>query len=84
MADGLALRTGQDDGTEGSRKDTIERDERRLAELGRRTVEMLAIAHVFGEKLEVGKAVRIGQQAPAGVVVTTAYGTVVRGPALAA
>lgn len=49
-ADGSAMRSGQED---DSVKDTIERDERRLAELGKRTVEMYAISHIFTEHLEV-------------------------------
>ncbi|CAD7695139.1 unnamed protein product [Ostreobium quekettii] len=49
-ADGSAMRSGQED---ESVKDTIERDELRLAELGRRTVEMYAISHIFAEHLEV-------------------------------
>jgi len=49
-SDGLALRSGQED---DYRRDTIERDEKRLAELGRKTVEMYVIAHVFAEKLEI-------------------------------
>lgn len=52
-SDGLALRTGQDADGE-FRRDSVERDEKRLAELGKRTVEMYAIAHIFSEKLEVG------------------------------
>lgn len=28
-------------------KDSIERDERRLTELGRRTIEIFVLAHVF-------------------------------------
>ena len=38
------------EGDEG--KDHVERDERRLGELGRRTVEMFSMAHIFSE-LEV-------------------------------
>ncbi|CAM8921261.1 unnamed protein product [Rhodiola kirilowii] len=34
-------------------KDTIERDERRLTELGRRTVEIFVLAHIFSNKIEV-------------------------------
>ncbi|KAG2491763.1 hypothetical protein HYH03_009924 [Edaphochlamys debaryana] len=49
--DGLTLRSGQD-GDDG-RRDSIERDEKRLAELGRRTIEMFVIAHIFCEKLEI-------------------------------
>ena len=30
-------------------KDFVERDERRLGDLGRRTVEMFALAHIYGE-----------------------------------
>ena len=55
-ADGLALRSGIESGPEGeARRDSVDRDERRLGELGRKTVEMLAIAHIFCEKLEVGR-----------------------------
>uniref|UniRef100_A0A7N0URU6 MATH domain-containing protein n=1 Tax=Kalanchoe fedtschenkoi TaxID=63787 RepID=A0A7N0URU6_KALFE len=36
-----------------SSKDTIERDERRLTELGRRTVEIFVLAHIFSNKIEV-------------------------------
>ena len=49
--DGLTLRSGQDG--DDYRRDSIERDEKRLAELGRRTVEMYVICHIFTEKLEV-------------------------------
>lgn len=54
-ADGLALRSGgPESGPEGeARRDSVDRDERRLGELGRKTVEMLAIAHIFCDKLEV-------------------------------
>jgi hypothetical protein len=51
-ADGLALRGGGDELSE-LRRDALERDERRLAELGRRVVEMYALAHIFTEQLEV-------------------------------
>ncbi len=54
--EGLALRSGQDDsggGDASGRRDSMERDEQRLAELGRRTVEMYVISHVCSEKLEV-------------------------------
>ncbi|KAJ0937993.1 putative MATH/TRAF domain, Immunoglobulin-like domain-containing protein [Helianthus annuus] len=34
-------------------KDSIERDERRLTELGRRTVEIFVLAHIFSSKIEV-------------------------------
>ncbi|CAN1156897.1 TNF receptor-associated factor homolog 1b [Linum perenne] len=34
-------------------KDSIERDERRLTELGRRTVEIFVLAHIFNHKIEV-------------------------------
>lgn len=50
-ADTLAVRNAQD--SDDYSKDFVERDERRLAELGRRTVEMFALAHIFSE-LEVG------------------------------
>ncbi|GFR46380.1 hypothetical protein Agub_g7962 [Astrephomene gubernaculifera] len=49
--DGLTLRSGQDG--DDYRRDSIERDEKRLAELGRKTIEMFVIAHIFCEKLEV-------------------------------
>lgn len=52
-ADGLGLRSGCDEMSE-LRRDALERDEKRLAELGRRTVEMYALAHIFTESLEVG------------------------------
>lgn len=37
------------DGSSGEdfNKDSIERDERRLTELGRRTVEIFVLAHIF-------------------------------------
>lgn len=50
--DGLSLRSGQED---DYRRDSIERDEKRLAELGRKTVEMLVISHIITEKMEVGR-----------------------------
>ncbi|KAH7297241.1 hypothetical protein KP509_26G060700 [Ceratopteris richardii] len=34
-------------------KDTMERDERRLTELGRRTIEMFVLAHLFSNRVEV-------------------------------
>ncbi|GAV71203.1 MATH domain-containing protein [Cephalotus follicularis] len=34
-------------------KDSIERDERRLTELGRRTVEIFVLTHIFSNKIEV-------------------------------
>ena len=34
-------------------KDSIERDERRLTELGRRTLEIFVLAHIFSNKIEV-------------------------------
>ncbi|CAH1412308.1 unnamed protein product [Lactuca virosa] len=34
-------------------KDSIERDERRLTELGRRTIEIFVLAHIFSSKIEV-------------------------------
>ncbi|KAF5199398.1 Tnf receptor-associated factor-like protein [Thalictrum thalictroides] len=34
-------------------KDSIQRDERRLTELGRRTVEIFVLAHIFSNKIEV-------------------------------
>jgi hypothetical protein len=49
--DGLTLRSGQDG--DDYRRDSIERDEKRLAELGRKTIEMFVIAHIFCEKLEI-------------------------------
>lgn len=43
------------DGSSGEdcNKDSIERDERRLTELGRRTVEIFVLAHIFNHKIEV-------------------------------
>ncbi|KAJ8763313.1 hypothetical protein K2173_001451 [Erythroxylum novogranatense] len=34
-------------------KDSVERDERRLTELGRRTVEIFVLSHIFNHKIEV-------------------------------
>merc|ERR1719235_2139081 len=34
-------------------KDSVERDERRLCDLGRRTVEMFMLSHLFGSSIEV-------------------------------
>ena len=51
-ADGVGLRSGCDELSE-VRRDALERDEKRLAELGRRTVEMFALAHIITEQLEV-------------------------------
>lgn len=51
-ADGLGLRSGCDELSE-LRRDALERDEKRLAELGRKTVEMYALAHIFTERVEV-------------------------------
>ncbi|KAG8481050.1 hypothetical protein CXB51_025757 [Gossypium anomalum] len=44
-----------DDGNSGEdfNKDSIERDERRLTELGRRTVEIFVLSHIFSNKIEV-------------------------------
>ncbi|XWS39219.1 hypothetical protein CRYUN_Cryun18bG0031600 [Craigia yunnanensis] len=43
------------DGNSGEdfNKDSIERDERRLTELGRRTVEIFVLAYIFSNKIEV-------------------------------
>ncbi|KAK8467647.1 hypothetical protein PHAVU_007G129700 [Phaseolus vulgaris] len=43
------------DGSSGEdfNKDSIERDERRLTELGRRTLEIFVLAHIFSNKIEV-------------------------------
>ncbi|KAL6535244.1 hypothetical protein OROMI_026618 [Orobanche minor] len=43
------------DGSAGEEfnKDSIERDERRLTELGRRTIEIFVLAHIFSSKIEV-------------------------------
>ncbi|KAK8368223.1 hypothetical protein V6Z12_A01G026200 [Gossypium hirsutum] len=43
------------DGNSGGdfNKDSIERDERRLTELGRRTVEIFILSHIFSYKIEV-------------------------------
>jgi hypothetical protein len=51
-AEGLSLRSGCDELCE-VRRDALERDERRLAELGRRSVELYALTHIFTEQLEV-------------------------------
>ncbi|XP_058085604.1 TNF receptor-associated factor homolog 1b-like isoform X2 [Magnolia sinica] len=43
------------DGTSGEdfNKDSIDREERRLTELGRRTVEIFVLAHIFSNRVEV-------------------------------
>lgn len=50
-ADALTVRHGPE--TDDYNRDFIERDEKRLADLGRRTVEMYVIAHIIAD-LEVG------------------------------
>jgi hypothetical protein len=49
-SDALALRNAQD--VDDSNKGSVERDERRLADLGRRTVEMFGAAHIVEAQLE--------------------------------
>lgn len=44
---------GRNQGDDDYGKDSVDRDERRLAELGRRTVEMFVLSHVYTESLEV-------------------------------
>ncbi|KAK5840900.1 TNF receptor-associated factor homolog 1b-like isoform X1 [Gossypium arboreum] len=46
-------RTKDGNSEEDLNKDSIERDERRLTELGRRTVEIFVLAHIFSNKIEV-------------------------------
>eukprot|EP00245_Coleochaete_scutata_P005086 TRINITY_DN18369_c0_g1_i1.p1 TRINITY_DN18369_c0_g1~~TRINITY_DN18369_c0_g1_i1.p1 ORF type:complete len:1405 (-),score=316.78 TRINITY_DN18369_c0_g1_i1:316-4530(-) len=46
-------RTKDGGATDELGKDSVERDERRLAELGRRTVEMFVLAHLFSSRVEV-------------------------------
>ncbi|XVF62943.1 hypothetical protein PTKIN_Ptkin09bG0049400 [Pterospermum kingtungense] len=46
-------RTKDGNSGEDFNKDSIERDERRLTELGRRTVELFVLAHIFSNKIEV-------------------------------
>ncbi|XP_042517942.1 TNF receptor-associated factor homolog 1b-like isoform X2 [Macadamia integrifolia] len=46
-------RTKDGSSGEDSNKDSIERDERRLTELGRRTVEIFVLAHIFSNRIEV-------------------------------
>lgn len=46
-------RTKDGNSGEDINKDSIERDERRLTELGRRTVEIFVLAHIFSNKIEV-------------------------------
>ncbi|XP_048130620.1 TNF receptor-associated factor homolog 1a-like isoform X3 [Rhodamnia argentea] len=45
-------RTKDGNSGEDFNKDSIERDERRLTELGRRTVEIFVLAHIFSNKIE--------------------------------
>ncbi|KAK4767565.1 hypothetical protein SAY86_015315 [Trapa natans] len=46
-------RTKDGNSGEDFNKDSIERDESRLTELGRRTVEIFVLAHIFSNKIEV-------------------------------
>ncbi|KAE8702897.1 inhibitor of trypsin and hageman factor [Hibiscus syriacus] len=46
-------RTKDENSGEDLNKDSIEHDERRLTELGRRTVEIFVLAHIFSNKIEV-------------------------------
>ncbi|XP_010522489.1 PREDICTED: MATH domain-containing protein At5g43560-like [Tarenaya hassleriana] len=46
-------RTKEGNAGEEFNKEAIERDERRLTELGRRTVEIFVLAHIFSNKIEV-------------------------------
>ncbi|XP_072951048.1 TNF receptor-associated factor homolog 1a-like isoform X1 [Typha angustifolia] len=46
-------RTKDGSSSEELNKDSIERDERRLTELGRRTVEIFVLAHIFSSRIEV-------------------------------
>ncbi|XVE65894.1 hypothetical protein DITRI_Ditri08aG0036200 [Diplodiscus trichospermus] len=46
-------RTKDGNSGEDFNKDSIEHDERRLTELGRRTVEIFVLAHIFSNKIEV-------------------------------
>ncbi|XP_010274857.1 PREDICTED: MATH domain-containing protein At5g43560-like isoform X2 [Nelumbo nucifera] len=46
-------RTKEGNSGEDSNKDTTERDERRLTELGRRTVEIFVLAHIYSNIIEV-------------------------------
>ncbi|KAJ7954758.1 MATH domain-containing protein [Quillaja saponaria] len=46
-------RTKDGNSGEDFNKDSTERDERRLTELGRRTVEIFVLAHIFSNKIEV-------------------------------
>lgn len=55
-ADALTVRHGPE--TDDYNRDFIERDEKRLADLGRKTVEMYVIAHIIAD-LEVRRRMRI-------------------------
>ncbi|KAL9262726.1 TNF receptor-associated factor homolog 1b-like protein [Drosera capensis] len=46
-------RTKDGNAGEDFNRDSMERDERRLTELGRRTVEIFVLAHIFSNKIEV-------------------------------
>ncbi|CAK8572019.1 unnamed protein product [Lathyrus sativus] len=46
-------RTKDGNSGEDFNKDSMERDERRLTELGRRTLEIFVLAHIFSNKIEV-------------------------------
>jgi hypothetical protein len=56
-ADGTAFDADEEDkrsaGDDLSATDAVERDERRLAELGRRTIEMFVLSHVFVNHVEI-------------------------------
>lgn len=45
--------TARSQNLEESIKDSIIRDEHRLAELGRKTVEIFVVSHIFSEHIEV-------------------------------
>lgn len=45
--------TLQESGLDELGRDSVERDERRLQELGRRTVEMFVLSHLFSNRVEV-------------------------------
>ncbi|KAK4586173.1 hypothetical protein RGQ29_023392 [Quercus rubra] len=57
-------RTKDANSGEDFNKDSIERDERRLTELGRRTVEIFVLAHIFSNEIEVAyqEAVELKKQ----------------------
>jgi hypothetical protein len=52
LGDGIALAAGAAAAAVGADTGDLDADDRRLSELGRRTIEMFAVAHIFAVKLQ--------------------------------